>query len=52
MEEASEAVEQIGATILVLDETCLRQWPDLHTRSQSLRLQILLGPGLNSFPCE
>ncbi|KAG0627629.1 hypothetical protein M758_2G216900 [Ceratodon purpureus] len=47
VEEASEAVEQIGATVLVLDQTCLQQWPDLHTRCQSLRLQILLGPGLN-----
>ena len=52
MQEASEAVDQIGATILVLDQTCLQQWPDLHTRCQSLRLQILLGPGLNCPSCE
>ncbi|XP_024386673.1 2-succinylbenzoate--CoA ligase, chloroplastic/peroxisomal isoform X3 [Physcomitrium patens] len=47
VEEASEAVKQIGATMLVLDQTCLQQWPDLHTRCRLLRLQILLGPGLN-----
>ncbi|KAH8967731.1 hypothetical protein BDL97_03G091600 [Sphagnum fallax] len=46
-EEASQAVQQIEAKFLVLDRSCLQQWPDLKQCCPSLQLQVLLGPGFN-----
>jgi len=50
-EEASQAVQQIEAKFLVLDRSCLQQWPDLKQCCPSLQLQVLLGPGFNHPAC-